>query len=65
LTFSSVNATSSINRGFCGVHTHSAFSTASFVSSTSAAKRIFHSWGFQNWHNSHLTVSTSLCSCRE
>ena len=59
-TFSLVNATSSINRVFCRVHTHSAFSTASFVSSSSAAKRIFHSWGFQTWHNSQLTVSTSF-----
>jgi len=29
---------------------------------SSAAKRIFQSWGFQNWHNSHLPVSKSLRS---
>ena len=62
LPFSSVNPTSSINRVFCGVHTYSAFYAASFVSSASAAKRIFQSWNFQNWHKSHLTVSASLRS---
>jgi hypothetical protein len=62
LTFSSVNDTSTIYRVFCGVHLHSALYTAPFISSTSTAKRVFQSWGFRNWHNSHLTISTSLCS---
>ena len=62
LAFSSVNDTSSIYRVFYGVHLHSALYTAAFISSTSTAKRVFQSWGFRNWHNSHLTVSMSLCS---
>ncbi len=63
LAFSSYNpVVSSIYIVFSGIHIHSALYTAPFISSTSTAKRVFQSWGFRNWHNSHLTVSMSLCS---